>query len=477
MLRHVVVILPGLGGSVLQTVDGAPTWDLTPGHLGHALVDPASLDIGRELVPATLVDTMTVFGPWWSVPGYDGLTHHLRTRFGRSLRMVDVRPGAAVPPDVDVVRVPYDFRRSIADAAEEVGRAVTAAVGDSGRQVVVVAHSMGGLVARYWIGACDGWRHTRALITLGTPHRGAPRALDWLFNGAGMGLLRLPKITEVLRSWPGVYELLPQYPAVLRDGTAVEVFELLAENVRRLGDRDAPTRVLRGVADAARVHRDVDEGWRRIPPDRVLGFLPFFGRGHATLGHAEVRGRRVRVAKRDAEWRGNVGWRGDGTVPALAAIPREFSAEPERAQAIGDKHGAMGSTAAILDVLATLQGADLPVRGGTRPLMPWLGWDVEETVPAGAAVEVGAEVQPGEAGPSEVAGSAATLVVSGGAAPLPVPMAAAGPGWRAVLPPMPAGAYQLDIEVKDAWHGTSVYATTPLSVIEPPTDAVPDERE
>ena len=43
--------------------------------------------------------------------------------------------------------------------------------------MIVVAHSMGGLVARYWMGPLGGWRVCRALITLGTPHRGAPKAL------------------------------------------------------------------------------------------------------------------------------------------------------------------------------------------------------------------------------------------------------------------------------------------------------------
>lgn len=42
-------------------------------------------------------------------------------------------------------------------------------------QVVIVAHSMGGLVARSWLRA-NGWQHVAGLITLGTPHQGTALA-------------------------------------------------------------------------------------------------------------------------------------------------------------------------------------------------------------------------------------------------------------------------------------------------------------
>lgn len=102
--------------------------------------------------------------------------------------------------------------------------------------------------------------------------------------------------------------------------------------------------------------------------------------------------------------------------------------------------------------------------------MPWVGWDIEDIALTGTQIEVGAQLHHGDEGPSDVVGSAATLVVSGGAAPLVVPMAAAGYGWRAVLPPLPVGAYQVDVEVQDAWYATSVYASTPLAVIDSDSD-------
>ncbi|MGH3912999.1 MAG: esterase/lipase family protein [Pseudonocardiaceae bacterium] len=172
-----------------------------------------------------------VIPPVVVLPGYNRMLHNLRSWFGADMKIVDYRAGDHVPADTDVLRVPYDFRRSVQEAAEVVDRAVSEAQG-AARGVVVVAHSLGGLVARYWIGPLRGWRHCHVLITLGTPHRGAPRALDWLVNGAGFGRLRHPSATRMLRGWPSVYEPLPQYPAGWTESGPIEPVELPASCMR-----------------------------------------------------------------------------------------------------------------------------------------------------------------------------------------------------------------------------------------------------
>jgi triacylglycerol lipase len=44
--------------------------------------------------------------------------------------------------------------------------------------LTIVGHSKGGLIAAYYVKKLGGWRRTRAVVTLGTPYRGTPRA--WL---------------------------------------------------------------------------------------------------------------------------------------------------------------------------------------------------------------------------------------------------------------------------------------------------------
>jgi pimeloyl-ACP methyl ester carboxylesterase len=44
--------------------------------------------------------------------------------------------------------------------------------------LTIIGHSKGGLIATYYVKKLGGWRRTRAVVTLGTPHRGTLRA--WL---------------------------------------------------------------------------------------------------------------------------------------------------------------------------------------------------------------------------------------------------------------------------------------------------------
>jgi pimeloyl-ACP methyl ester carboxylesterase len=118
-----------------------------------------------------------------------------------------------------VVVVPYDFRHCIEQAAERLDAVVRARLDDvdeaaRAARVIVVAHSMGGLVARYWLGPLGRWAWCRALITVGTPHRGASKALDWLVNGVRLCGVRLGGPSRLVWDWPAVAQLLPRYPVV-----------------------------------------------------------------------------------------------------------------------------------------------------------------------------------------------------------------------------------------------------------------------
>ncbi len=77
---------------------------------------------------------------------------------------------------------------------EEVG--LTA---NHGKQLHIVAHSMGGLVARTFIEKEDGNQIVQHLVMLGTPNAGSPWATiqDWAFTALGIGLNQLSSV-----AWP-----------------------------------------------------------------------------------------------------------------------------------------------------------------------------------------------------------------------------------------------------------------------------------
>jgi len=314
--KHLVVVVPGIGGSVLERA-GDVAWDAGLGsvaRLGLA-AHRLSLEEAPMLRPAGLIRSKAVLPGWTVLCGYDRLMAALSRLPGT---VVDEGHPERRVPGANVVAFPYDFRKSIVDAATRLAADVMERLSglsepEQAGRVIVVAHSMGGLVARYWLGPLGGWRKCRALITLGTPHRGAPKALKWLVDGVKVGGVEWPGVTKLFRGWPSVAELLPRYPAVqdVRTRTALYPYEL-------------PVPWLRPAArEAYAVHSDIEAAWEKVPPSGPE-VVPRIGWSHDTLDAAFWDGKRLTVRKERPQWLAAPGWEndaGDGTVPAVAAMP------------------------------------------------------------------------------------------------------------------------------------------------------------
>ena len=124
-------------------------------------------------------------GIWTPVNGYDVLLARLRslgyresapTRARRRATCCRCRMTGGCPTGTTASGSPR-----IIEPALERWRAQGGPYADA--QVVFVCHSMGGLIARWYIEQCGGAEITRKLITLGTPYRGAAHAVDQLVNG------------------------------------------------------------------------------------------------------------------------------------------------------------------------------------------------------------------------------------------------------------------------------------------------------
>jgi pimeloyl-ACP methyl ester carboxylesterase len=387
-LKHVVVVIPGIGGSVLADARGKAVWGPGLGEMAAGLVTPSSLSLSEapDLLPVDLLRSGRVL--WHTVvSGYDPLIRNLLTKF-RGTRTSTPELDVAVPnrdPDTsaDVVLFPYDFRKGIAHAAErlkgEIDVRLAGLVSEARqRRVIVVAHSMGGLVARYWLGPLGGASDCEALITVATPHRGAPKAMNWLVNGARVVGVRLPGITEVLREWPSVYELMPRYPAVWDESatTARYPFEL----PETAFDSDsAATHFLSAARRGFGVHADIEQAWSDLD-GRCVEVVPLFSRGHRTPTRSELRRGKLTVTKGLADWLPNPSWHGDGTVPAISAIPIELNDRKGVWRPVPERHGPMAASRTVLEVLVEYSGESLASVRGDEPDQPWLGLDLPETV-------------------------------------------------------------------------------------------------
>jgi CHAT domain-containing protein/pimeloyl-ACP methyl ester carboxylesterase len=123
----------------------------------------------------------------------------------------------------EVIPFAYDWRRSVADAAQLLGVEVENALRRTRQPVRIVAHSMGGLVVRAMIAAQpDLWdrmcaRDGARLVMLGTPNRGSHDIVEALLGTSAtvqqLALLDLAHdkadIAAIVAKFPGALELLP----------------------------------------------------------------------------------------------------------------------------------------------------------------------------------------------------------------------------------------------------------------------------
>ena len=246
-------------------------------------------------------------------------------------------PGPAVlsGPGETYLEFPYDWRRDnrvaahrlAASAREWLDRARTV---HPDAKLVLLGHSMGGLVARYYLEVLGGWRDTRRLITFGTPYRGSLNAVDFVANGIrkAFGLVDLTDLCA--RSHPCTNccrSTLASIPATGRCRASRKSPNALP---RLTSERLAAARGFhREIEDAVARHGDdatYRDGAYRLRP--VIGIeqptyqsaVEALGAGCSDLPGQGSRRRRHRAARRGLATGGDVGRRRDVLVDKHASL-------------------------------------------------------------------------------------------------------------------------------------------------------------
>jgi pimeloyl-ACP methyl ester carboxylesterase len=191
----------------------------------------------------------------------------------------------------------YDWRLPVA----QLGSALAERVRAAGRtRVAIVAHSMGGLVARAALALADTGNVER-LVLLGAPHSGSFAAVQAL-RGTYAVVRKVARLdgeasaeslaAEVFSTFPSLYDLLP----VAAGGGATDLFDARAWPA----SGPQPRAALMQAALAARQ--------RLAPPDER--FVSIVGVGQETV---------TAVTRRNDDFVYTLTRHGDGTVPASSA--------------------------------------------------------------------------------------------------------------------------------------------------------------
>lgn len=234
--RRPVIIIPGLMGTVLERQDThRQIWGnyfrLSFASPHRGLIDPTydglelpttstNLHENRDsLIPTGLLERMTIIPHLLSVTVY--------ANWVQILERAGYRPGDIDHPakGQDCYVFFYDWRRDLVESAQLLaGRidAVRQAYGDPELKVDLIAHSMGGLVARYYLlyGGEDilgpasppaptmaGAAHVAHAVLLASPNEGSMSGFVSMLRGARIGLRSVSPL--VLFTMPSCYEMLP----------------------------------------------------------------------------------------------------------------------------------------------------------------------------------------------------------------------------------------------------------------------------
>ena len=212
------VLIPGILGSQLLRPNGTQAWLNLGNAFGyHDLQLPLSPSATRdELRPGPLLGTDAVLPRVFGFTEYADVIDLLEDAGFTAGRR---RPGR---PDYHVFA--YDWRRDLVESARSLHEhleALAEAQGDPLARFNLIGHSMGGLVARYYLryGTAEpgedapvtwaGARRIRQLVLVATPNGGSVPALSAILNGERVGLSYTTLAASVTSRMVSLYELLP----------------------------------------------------------------------------------------------------------------------------------------------------------------------------------------------------------------------------------------------------------------------------
>jgi pimeloyl-ACP methyl ester carboxylesterase len=357
-MKDMVIVVPGITGSVLVDEHDDDIWNVS-GQAVWSYIRTLGTSLERLIVPThppgtdaptggvraqSLVQGIHgVFG-LGRIDGYRALSSMILDNFDVTAATED----ESVP--ANYFEFAYDWRLSNRTTAAKLKALVETRLpiwqrsqkGGRDAKIILVAHSMGGLVSRYYLEKLEGWENCRALVTFGTPYRGSVNAIDYLANGYKKAFV---DFTDAMRSMPSVYELLPIWRMLGDRGAWRRPAE--AEGVPNLSSARA--------GDALAFHREIEEAVERhkaIPEYLANRYhiIPVVGVAQPTLQSARIDGNSLSTSRELPGWIDTTLGGGDGTVPRVSATPIELSDE-YRETFFAERHGSLQNNLYVLDDL------------------------------------------------------------------------------------------------------------------------------
>jgi hypothetical protein len=342
------VLIPGILGSVLAR-DGKEVWAPSAKALGRAIVSLGSSVTNLALNPGEdgthandgvkatrLLEDVHLLPGLWKIDGYSRLQKEM-------LSLPGIRRGE------NFFAFPYDWRLDNRIAAKELAEAAPKWLsswrkksGNNTARLIFLTHSMGGLIARYYLECLGGWEQTRFLVSFGTPYRGSLNALNKLVNGMKIraGATDLADLSGFVRSLTSIYQLLPTYPCLSKSNS---------DQLLRVNEYALPRIDPQRLANATQFHHEIEQAVAanlKTSKYTEEGYtiVPIVGTSQFTLQSGKER------SDGTIEFSDNHSGQaidGDGTVPRPSATPPELSGK-NRELYVPQQHASLQNTTAVI---------------------------------------------------------------------------------------------------------------------------------
>ena len=261
--RRPVVLIPGFGGSELWS-GKTQLWP----NLQKLMTQNDPSDYWGEVSVRGILREISIVPGLFKMESFGSIVDFLVDELGYQ-------------PQRNLLEFAYDWRQDVRASAQLLKVAVrqwrTTRPTPADR-VTIIAHSMGGLVTRYYLQQLDGSEAVERAIFMGTPHRGSTSALALALAGKGVLPFNLPlsSVKSVVSGFPSLYQLLPDYAAAeLVDGRE---FAPLAD------DGWLPAKQRRHLETALEFRRELEASTRQLS----IPHTSIFGYGQNTLARLRL---------------------------------------------------------------------------------------------------------------------------------------------------------------------------------------------
>jgi pSer/pThr/pTyr-binding forkhead associated (FHA) protein len=208
--RRVVIFVPGLMGSELW-LGNERVWPNVKTIFSNPEIYKYPSDVPLE--PRNIVDEVVIIPNFIKQDQYNRMGDYL-------VEELNYKRG------VDYFEFAYDWRQDIRTSAQQLAELINSI--SASKPLILIGHSLGALVSRYYVDHLGGSGRVERLILMGGPHKGAVKGLVSMLVAPDVlpfGLLG-ERLREILMTFPTSYQILPAYDVGTdQDGNKINFLE------------------------------------------------------------------------------------------------------------------------------------------------------------------------------------------------------------------------------------------------------------